>query len=170
MSPKRLFNKMMSFIGLAVIAGTFAACQPKTLVDEIDALEKQVKADAQTLSQLEAKQFMRLEKDFIACDSMLQYLHPEAVEESLQQLQLVGAYIEQFKATRPVMLADIDTTLLQLSRLKADIESRYLNDSLANLYLEEETQHVERLSHQVDYFKDRFENSQKDLDALKKMR
>ena len=167
MSIKELLNKATLF---AALVGALASCQPEGLVGEIGALEKQVKTEAQALSQLEAKQLARLEKDFKACDSMLQYLHPEEVENRFQQLQLVGAYIEQFKATLPTMQADIDTTLLQLSRLKADIESHYLNDSLANIYLDDETQHVERLNNQVSYFKDRFESSQKELDAMKTTR
>ena len=168
MSLKRLLNKTLLFTGCAVLIGTLAACQPKTLVGEIGTLEKQVKANAQALSQLETKQLAQLEKDFVACDSLLQYLHPEEVETAFQQLQLAGAYIEQFKATRPAMQADIDTTRLQLGRLKADIESHYLNDSLASIYLDDEKQHVDRLSNQINYFKDRLESSQKELDALKK--
>ena len=170
MNLVRLFRKAALLIGGIALVGALASCQPKTLADKICALEKQVKVEAQTLNQLETKQFTRLEKDFAACDSLLQFLHPEEVEAPFQQLQLVGAYIEQFKATRPVMLADIDTTLAQLGRLKADIESRYINDSLAGIYLDDETQHVNRLSNQVKYFKDRFESSQKELNALKKMR
>ncbi|MBQ8958450.1 MAG: hypothetical protein IJ057_08135 [Bacteroidales bacterium] len=170
MTFKGLLKNTALLLGCAALIGTFTACQPKTLIGEIGALEKQVKAEAQVLSQLEAKHLTRLEKDFVACDSMLQYLHPEEVETTFQQLQLVSAYIEQFKATRPTMQADIDTTLLQLSRLKADIESHYLNDSLANLYLDDEKQHIERLRNQVDYFKDRLASSQKELDALKKTR
>jgi len=163
-----LFNQIALFIGIAALSCTMAACQPKTLVDEIGTLEKEVKANAQALSQLETKQLAQLEKDFIACDSMLQYLRPDEVDARFQQLQLVGAYIEQFKAIRPAMQAEIDTTLLQLGRLKADIESHYLNDSMASIYLADETQHVERLSNQVNYFRDRFESSQKELDGLKK--
>ena len=168
MSFKRLFNQIALFIGIATFAGTMAACQPKTLVDEIGTLEKEVKANAQALSQLETKQLAQLEKDFIVCDSVLQYLRPDEVDARFQQLQLVGAYIEQFKAIRPAMQAEIDTTLLQLGRLKADIESHYLNDSMASIYLADEAQHVERLSNQVNYFRDRFESSQKELNSLKK--
>ena len=163
-----MFNQIALFIGIAALSCTMVACQPKTLVDEIGTLEKEVKANAQALSQLETKQLAQLEKDFIACDSMLQYLRPDEVDTRFQQLRLVGAYIEQFKAIRPAMQAEIDTTLLQLGRLKADIESHYLNDSMASIYLADEAQHVERLSNQVNYFRDRFESSQKELDGLKK--
>lgn len=163
-----MFNQIALFIGIAAFAGAMAACQPKTLVDEIGTLEKEVKANAQALSQLETKQLAQLEKDFIVCDSVLQYLRPDEVDARFQQLQLVGAYIEQFKAIRPAMQAEIDTTLLQLGRLKADIESHYLNDSMASIYLADEAQHVERLSNQVNYFRDRFESSQKELNSLKK--
>ena len=105
MNLVRLFRKAALLIGGIALVGALASCQPKTLADKICALEKQVKVEAQTLNQLETKQFTRLEKDFAACDSLLQFLHPEEVEAPFQQLQLVGAYIEQFKATRPVMLA-----------------------------------------------------------------
>ena len=166
---KGLLNKTIFLIGCVVVI-MMASCSPQTPVERISALERQVKDDAKDLTKLEAKQFAKLQNDFIACDSMLQFLHPEQMEESFLQLQLVSAYIEQFKATRPAMQAEMDTTLLQLKRLKADIESHYLSDSLAALYIDDETQQVERLTNQVEYFRDRFRSSQKELNTLKKMR
>ena len=58
----------------------------------------------------------------------------------------MDAYIKQFKETRPTIQADMDSTLIQLDNLKSDIETHYLSDSLAAVYLEAETQHVTRLS------------------------
>lgn len=153
---------------MAVVAASLAACQPKTIADQIDTLERLVKDDAKTLSRLEAKTFAQLKNDFFACDSMLQYLHPEQVEENFQQLQLIGAYLEQFKATQGTLRADIDSTLGQLGRLKADVESHYLSDSLAAVYLDDETQHAILINNQVGYFKDRLATCQKDLEAMKK--
>lgn len=147
-----------------------AACQPKpkTNLERIDALKKQVQTEAKALNELETKDFVRLQKDFIACDSMLQYLHPETVDEVFQQLQLVGAYIEQFKVVNPLMKTEIDSTLTQLDNLKADALSNYLTDSLVTVYLADEAQHVDKLSNQIQYFKDRFSTCQKNLDDLKK--
>lgn len=155
---------------LFATALAFSACNPtpKTDVERIDALKKQVQADAKTLGELEANTMVQLQSDFVACDSMLQYLHPEEVDEVFQQLQLVDAYIKQFKETRPTIQADMDSTLIQLDNLKSDIETHYLSDSLAAVYLETETQHVTRLSNQVQYFKDRFSTCSKDLNGFKK--
>lgn len=155
---------------LFAAALAFSACNPapKTAVERIDALKKQVQADAKTLGELEANTMVQLQSDFVACDSMLQYLHPEEVDEVFQQLQLVDAYIKQFKETRPTIQADMDSTLIQLDNLKSDIETHYLSDSLATVYLETETQHVTRLSNQVQYFKDRFSTCSKDLNGFKK--
>ncbi|MBR4560967.1 MAG: hypothetical protein IKO23_03500 [Bacteroidales bacterium] len=154
-------------LGLA-LGGCHSA--PETNIDKIDNLKKQVQTDAKTLSNLETKDFVSLEKDFMACDSMLQYQKEEQVEKSFETLQLVQAYLEQFKVTKPVMQAEIDSTLLQLDRLKADAESHYLSDSLVEVYIDTETEYVNRLSNQVQYFQDRFGSCQKDLNALKKQR
>ena len=154
-------------LGLA-LGGCHSA--PETNIDKIDSLKKQVQTDAKTLSNLETKDFVSLEKDFMACDSMLQYQKEEQVEKSFETLQLVQAYLEQFKVTKPVMQAEIDSTLLQLDRLKADAESHYLSDSLVEVYIDTETEYVNRLSNQVQYFQDRFGSCQKDLNALKKQR
>ena len=68
------------------------------------------------------------------------------------------------------MQADIDSTLRQLDRLRADAESNYIKDSLVTVYIANETEFVDRLSNQVRYFKDRFSTCQKDLAALKKQK
>lgn len=144
------------------------ACAPKTNIEKIEALEKQVRADAQALELLENKDFVNLEKDFLTCDSMLQHLRSEVVEEVFPQLQLVSAYIEQFKAVKPMMKTEIDSTLLQLGNLRADAQSKFLSDSLVTIYLADETRHVDKLNNQIQYFKDRFSSSQKDLNNIKK--
>ena len=143
---------------------------PETNIEKINSLKKQVQADAKTLGDLETKDFVTLEKDFMTCDSMLQYQSDETVDKSFETLRLVQAYLEQFKVTKPVMQAEMDSTLLQLDRLKADAESQYLSDSLVEVYIDAEAEYVNRLSNQVQYFQDRFGSCHKDLDALKKQR
>ncbi len=143
-------------------------CQPKTDLDKIDALKKQVNKDAKALNDLNTNTFVQLEKDFIACDSSLQFLPEEEVDVVFPKLQLVDAYIQQFKVTCPVMQAEMDSTLARLDLLRADAATHYLADSLVAIYLEDETQQVEKLSNQVEYFKDRLGNCRKDLDGFKK--
>ena len=168
----RLMTKATFLIGSVVFSLALAGCHtaPKTNIEKIDSLKKQVQADANTLQDLEAKEYRMLEKDFKACDSMLQYLSPEQVDESFEKLRLVQAYLEQFKVTKPMMQADIDSTLRQLDRLRADAASNYLNDSLVTVYLASEMEFADRLSNQVNYFKDRFGSCQKDLKTLKKQK
>jgi hypothetical protein len=164
----KLIARLSKLLLIATIA--LAACQsaPKTDLERIDDLKKQVQADAKTMDELATKDFVQIEKDFFACDSMLQYMQPEEIDEVFQQLQLVDAYINQFKQTRPIMQADMDSTLLQLDNLKADIKTHYLSDSLAAVYLDSETQHVTLLNNQVEYFKDRLGSCKNDLKNIKK--
>ena len=155
-----------------LLALGLAGCHnaPETNIERIDSMRKQIQTDAKTLNDLEAKDFVTLEKDFRLCDSMLQYQSEEVVDKSFETLRLVQAYLEQFKATKPMMQAEMDSTLLQLDRLKADAESHYLSDSLVEVYIDTEAEYVTRLSNQVQYFQDRFGSCQKDLKALKKQR
>ena len=143
-------------------------CQPKTDLDKIDALKKQVNKDVKALNDLNTNTFVQLEKDFIACDSSLQFLPEEELDAAFEKLKLVDAYIQQFKMEHPVMQAEMDSTLARLDLLRADAATHYLTDSLVAIYLEDETQQVEKLNSQVEYFKDRLGNCRKDLDNFKK--
>ena len=143
-------------------------CQPKTDLDKIDALKKQVNKDVKALNDLNANTIGQLEKDFVTCDSLLQFLPEEDLDAAFQKLQLVDAYIQQFKMERPAMQAEMDSALVRLDLLRTDAATHYLADSLVATYLEDETRQVEKLSNQVEYFKDRLGNCRKDLDDFKK--
>ena len=145
-----------------------ASCQPKTDLDKIDALKKQVNKDVKALNDLNANTIIQLEKDFVTCDSLLQFLPKEDLDDAFQKLQLVNAYIQQFKEECPEMQAEMDSTLMRLDLLRTDAATHYLADSLVTTYLEDETQLVEKLNNQVEYFKDRLGNCRKDLDGFKK--
>ena len=156
------------FIGWFAVLLLLVGCQPKTDLDKIDALKKQVNKDAKTLSELNSNFIMQLEKDFISCDSALQFMPEEELDAVFSKLQLVDAYIQQFKETHPKMEADMDSTLMRLDLLRADAASHYLADSLVATYIEDETQQVEMLSNRVEYFKDRLGICRKELDGFKK--
>lgn len=159
-------KKLTPYIVGIVALILFLGCQPKPHIQKINALKQQVEASAKTLKTLEEKDWPQLQSDFIACDSMLQYLHPEEIDTIFTQLQLVNAYIQQFKQTAPAIKADMDSTLIQLDNLKSDIKSHYLSDSLANVYIAAEAEHVDLLSNQVQYFEDRFGSCKKDLNDI----
>lgn len=161
-------HKKLCFIGWLAALLLLVGCQPKTDLDRIDALKKQVNKDVKALNDLNTNTFVQLEKDFIACDSSLQYLSEADLDAAFEKLKLVDAYIQQFKMEHPVMQAEMDSTLARLDLLRADAATHYLTDSLVAIYLEDETQQVEKLSNQVAYFKDRLGNCRKDLDNFKK--
>lgn len=161
-------KKRLAYFSWIAVLILLMGCQPKTDLDKIDALKKQVNKDAKALNDLNTNTFVQLEKDFVAYDSSLQYLPEADLDAVFQKLQLVDAYIQQFKETQPVMQAEMDSTLARLDLLRADAATHYLADSLVADYIEDETQQVERLSNQVAYFKDRLGNCRKDLDGLKK--
>ena len=161
-------NKRLCFIGWLAALLLLVGCQPKTDLDKIDALKKQVNKDVKDLNELNANTFVQLEKDFISCDSSLQSVPEKELDEVFEKLRLVNAYIQQFNMERPVMQADMDSTLARLDLLRADVETHYIADSLVVTYIEGETQEVERLYNKVAYFKDRLGNCRKDLDGLKK--
>ena len=165
-------TKTILLVSWVALGLTMIGCQsaPKTNIEKIDSMKKQLEANAKLLNEIETKDFVTLEKDFKFCDSMLQYQNEEQVEKAFETLRLVQAYIEQFKSTKPMMQAEIDSSLLQLDRLKADAESHYLSDSLVTVYIEEETEYVNRLNNQVHYFQDRFGTCQNDLKAMKKQK
>lgn len=167
-----LMTKTMLVGGLMVIGLALGGCHnaPKTNIERIDDLKKQVQADAKILQRLENKDFVVLQRDFKTCDSMLQFQSPEQVDKSFETLRLVQAYIEQFRITKPMMQADMDSTLRQLDRLRADAEIQYVSDSLITVYVDGEAKFVERLGNQVRYFQDRFGTCQKNLKALKKQK
>lgn len=164
-----MISRIPTSLKALLVGLLLASCQtaPTTDLEKVEALKKQVQADAQTLEQLKGNEFVQLERDFIACDSMLQYLHPEAIDEAFQGLQLTKAYLDQFEMEQPAIKADIDSTLYRLDCLCSDIESQYLSDSLTAVYIDDETQHAELLNNQINYFKDRFGNCQNELNALK---
>ena len=161
-------HKKLCFIGWLAALLLLVGCQPKTDLDRIDALKKQVNKDVRALNDLNTNTFVQLEKDFISCDSSLQFLPEEELDAVFENLKLVDAYIQQFKMERPVMQAEMDSTLARLDLLRADAATHYLSDSLVAIYLEDETQQVEKLSSQVEYFRDRLGNCCKDLDNFKK--
>jgi hypothetical protein len=161
-------NKKQILFGWLALLLLLASCQPKTDLDKIDALRKQVNKDVRVLNDLNADAFVQLEKDFIACDSSLQFLSEAELDAAFPKMQLVDAYLQQFKETQPIMQAEMDSTLARLDLLRADAATHYLADSLVAIYLEDETQQVEKLNSQVEYFKDRLGGCRKDLDSFRK--
>ncbi len=160
-------NKKQILFGWLALLLLLVSCQPKSDLDKIDALRKQVNKDVRVLNDLNADAFVQLEKDFIACDSSLQFLSEEQLNVVFPKLQLVDAYIQQFKETRPVMQAEMDSTLVRLDLLRNDASTHYLADSLVATYIDDETRQVEKLSSQVAYFKDRLGSCRKELDGIK---
>jgi predicted small secreted protein len=163
---RRAITSFVILLTCALMAG--CTNTPKTNAEKIDHLKQQVANDAATLQDLDNKDFATLQKDFIHCDSMLQYLPQEEVEANFEHLNLTQAYLAQFSEVKPVMERKMNYVVEQLDNLKADAESHYLSDSLVNVYLETETRVADTLHAQVEYFQERFASCQKALNQMKK--
>jgi PBP1b-binding outer membrane lipoprotein LpoB len=162
-------TKLILIAALACIVLSGCNNQPKTTIEKIDLLKKQVATDAKALQAIANEDFTTLQNDFHYCDSMLQYIDAEQVKANFDQLNLTQAYILQFKEVKPVMEKKMDYLVQQLDNLKSDAESQYLPDSLVLIYLDTETKVADTLHAQVDYFKDSFSSCQKSLNQMKKV-
>jgi len=157
-------------LALIIALATLIGChdKPKTTTDKIEQLKYQVGLDAVRLESIESHQYGPLKNDFHHCDSMLQYLNETEIDACFEKLQLAQAYLLQFEMVKPIMENKMNYLLGQLDHLKADLESQYLNDSIALVYFDTENRVADTLHEQILYFGDRFGQCQKDLNALKK--
>ncbi|MCR5038931.1 MAG: hypothetical protein K6A94_06310 [Bacteroidales bacterium] len=162
-------TKLILIAAIACIVLSGCNNQPKTTIEKINLLKKQVATDAKALQAIANEDFTTLQNDFHYCDSMLQYIDAEQVKANFDQLNLTQAYILQFKEVKPVMEKKMDYLVQQLDNLKSDAESQYLPDSLVLIYLDTETKVADTLHAQVDYFKDSFSSCQKSLNQMKKV-
>lgn len=171
MSKTRL-KSINSILVAALTALTLGACNPKqpSTMTRIEQLQKQVVTDANALQQIENEEYPKLNKDFLYCDSLLQHMDSTQVDQVFEKLNLTQAYLRQFEGLKAEMRQKAEYANLQLDHLKADLESQYINDSLATVYLETETKVADTLHHRVLYFKDRFANCSKEMAAIKKAR
>lgn len=161
-------HTLLIFLATALVWLIGCKEAPKTTSDKIDALKHRVETDAQSLQNLETKDYAKLQSDFLYCDSLLQHLSEEQVTAGFEKLNLAQAYLLQFKDIKPLMASKMDYVIVQLDRLKNDLASQYLCDSLALVYLHDERLVADTLHQQVLYFQDRFQKSQKELNTLKK--
>lgn len=162
-------TKLILIAALACIVLSGCNNQPKTTIEKINLLKKQVATDAKALQAIANEDFTTLQNDFHYCDSLLQHIDAEQVKANFDQLNLTQAYILQFKEVKPVMEKKMDYLVQQLDNLKSDAESQYLTDSLVLIYLDTETKVADTLHAQVDYFKDSFSSCQKSLNQMKKI-
>ena len=164
MNKKHILTVMLAALLLGL-----ASCKetPNTTSQKIDALKTQVSNDAKAVKELGNKQFADLHNDFMVCDSMLQYLKDEQIDACFDILNLTQAYLEQFELVKPVMLSKMDYISTQLDNLKADLASQFVSDSLALVYLNDESRVADTLHQQLLYFEDRFGKCQQDINNLK---
>ena len=109
-----------------------------------------------------------MRSDVMWCDSMLQYVPQDQVNDYFETLNLTLAYLNQFDEVLPIMQHDIRYSRQQLNNLQNDIDTHYINDSLATAYLEDETAVIDTLHYRILYFQDRLSTQDKELKSAKK--
>lgn len=121
-----------------------------------------------TLSEIHLKYPDNIRSNFRWCDSMMQYLPQEQINDCFDALNLAQAYLSQYDEMLPVMQHTLSYTRQQLVSLQNDIDTHYINDSLAAVYLADETAVADTLHHRILYFQDRLSKQDKELKALRK--
>ena len=142
------------------------ACQGKK--DPIQQLQRQATNDSIVLHEIQERYQESLRADFLWCDSMLMYVPEEYVDDYFNTLNLAQAYLNQFDETLPSMVSGLAQLQHQLATLQSDVETHYLSDSLAAVYLRDEAAEAELLHQRVLYFQDRLSKQAKELQGLKK--
>ena len=160
---------MTSFRNIITVLILLLACfSCQNRKEPIAQLQERLSRDSVTLCQIQQKYPDNIRSNFRWCDSMLQYLPEEQIDECFSVLNLAQAYLSQFDEMLPLMQHDLSYTRQQLVNLKNDIESHYINDSLAAVYLADETAVADTLHYRILYFEDRLANQDKELKTLRK--
>ena len=144
------------------------ACSCQSKKTPMQQLKEQLTEDGMALDAMQAKYQDRLHADFLWCDSMLQYVPDNKVEEYFDVLNLAQAYINQFNDMLPVMRRDLAYIQQQLDNLQSDLDTHYISDSLGAVYFNDETASADTLHYRVLYFQDRLSSQDKVLQSLKK--
>ena len=76
--------------------------------------------------------------------------------------------MRQFDEILPVMKRDMAYIKTQLGNLQSDIDSHYINDSLAAVYLQDEFASADTLHNRIVYFEERLSQQDKELQSLRK--
>ena len=155
---------MFAFNGCSNKQTTEAA---QTSSERLSNLQQQVENDIVTVQDFEANDFKNLRASFMRIDSELGSIDPQKVQGYYEKLNLAQAYLQQFMEVSPSLKSKLDYSKKQLGDLQFDLENEIINDSLFNVYFERETIAADTLHNQIVYFKDRFGDCQKELDALK---
>ncbi len=159
----RLFR---NFIAIAFLLLACLSCQSRK--EPIAQLQEQLKRDSIALNELQQQYPERIRADFRWCDSMLAFIPENQVNESFDVLNLSQAYLHQFDEMLPIMKKTLSYTQQQLVNLQNDIDTHFINDSLAAVYLKDETAVADTLHNRILYFQDRLSKQDKELQSLKK--
>lgn len=143
-----------------------SACQSKK-AESIPQLLRQLEKDGMALEKIQQQYPERMQANFRWCDSMLQFIPEEQIDECFDVLNLAQAYLQQFNEMLPVMENTLSYTKQQLSNLQSDIDTRYINDSIAAIYLKDEIAVADTLHNRILYFQDRLSQQDKELISLK---
>lgn len=136
-------------------------------ITSIPQLKQQVAQDSIALLELQERYQNTMLSDFRWCDSMLAFVNEQKVQDYFDALNLAQAYVTQFNTTLPVMSRDIAYLQVQLTNLQNDIDTHYINDSLASAYFEDEKAVADTLHYRIQYFEEKLSQQSLALQSLK---
>ncbi len=153
---------------IAVAFLLLACCSCQSRKEPIAQLQEQLSKDSITLSDIQRKYPEQIWADFRWCDSMLLFVPEGQVNDYFDALNLAQAYLYQFDEMLPIMNRDLSYTRQQLVNLQNDIDTHFISDSLAAVYLKDEAAVADTLHNRILYFQDRLSKQNKEMQSLKK--
>ncbi len=165
------FHKIAIFTTALILALCLGSCRTKkanTINENISLTTKQLDKDLTTLQNLKDSNYPSLSHLFRVCDSMLVNTQKNEIEKYFTSLSYANGYLAQFDDIYPIIKEKINYSKKQLSSLSSDIESHYINDSLAAIYYEDEVLVADTIHEQIKYFSDRFKKMEQELRKAEK--
>lgn len=162
------FRNLILSIASVLLLAACGSGTDRASEGSIPGIKAQLKKDSVALQALQERYQTPLRDQFRWCDSMLAFVPEDNVNEFFDVLNLAQAYLSQFDETLPIMQKDMAYIQHQLDLLQKDIDTHYINDSLAAEYLSDEKASADTLHNRVLYFEDRLSQQDQALKELKK--
>lgn len=162
-------SALLITVALAInVNGCRTSNKANTIGDGISLTSKQLEKDLSAIQKLKNTDYQSLSAMFKVCDSMLINTSKNNIDDYFTTLSYANGYLSQFGDLYPVIVKKIEYSQQQLTNLNADINSHYINDSLAAIYFDDEARIADTIHEQIKYFDERFKKMDKELKRIEK--
>jgi len=135
-------------------------------VRKLDTLLNRMDRDERTFNELKEVDFSILVADFRYCDSMFRVLHVSD-KQPRTELQLLGAYLQQFEEEYPKMTEQMAYSRVQIANLKDDMRHGLMEEEEIAGAMLAETDAADKIHNVAEYFRDRFDKQHKAVEGIR---